>query len=424
MDRTPLDGSPPGLPAATGGRRPRGTARPRDRRDQLVSIAAELFRRRGYHNVGVNDIAAAAGITGPALYRHFPGKQAILGHVVLAGLDQFTAAVGAAVDVSAGEPPEVRLTVLAGAAARLVVERRELGAMWRREGRNLPRTDRAELAARARAATRSAVRLLQRVRPELPDADADLLCWAAMSVFGSVSDHHVTLPRASFERSLAALALAVVRCDVVPWPVPSDPTGSSDGSPGGRDGSGDGAVPRREQLLALAARMFREHGFHGVTMEDIGAAAGISGPSIYRHYTGKADLLLAMCGRIGERLHSGADSVLGAGLDPPAALRALAASFVDAVLDNRDLVAAYLTEGDSLPARDRTDLRRRQRRYVDCWVRLLTASDPDVDDRTARVRVHAAFAVVNDLARTARFARRPRLAAELTELVGVVLLPP
>ncbi|MER6898583.1 TetR/AcrR family transcriptional regulator, partial [Amycolatopsis sp. NPDC000740] len=64
----------------------RGT-RPRDRKAQLAAVAAELFRARGFHGVGINDIAASAGVTGPALYRHFADKQAILAYVVLAGID-------------------------------------------------------------------------------------------------------------------------------------------------------------------------------------------------------------------------------------------------------------------------------------------------------------------------------------------------
>lgn len=407
--------------ASTRGRRLRSTPRPRDRRDQLAAIAADLFRRHGYHNVGVNDIAAAAGITGPAVYRHFPSKQAILGHVVLAGLDRFAEVITTAMESSVDAPDDERLRVLAASVARLVVERRDLGALWRREGRNLPEEDRAELAVRARRATRFGVHVIQRVRPALPDADADLLCWAALSVYGSVSEHQVSLPRTRFEALLTDLAMAIMTTPALPAPVPPSaaPVLPSVGPPA----TARIDVSRREQLLGLAARMFCEHGFHAVTMEGIGAAAGISGPSIYRHYASKADLLVAMCGRVGEWLRLGVEAARGTGLAPPDALRALATSFVDTVLGHRDLVAAYLIEGDNLPDRDRTELRRLQRAYLAEWVTLVVASDPSVDEKSARVRVHAAFAVVNDLARATRFAPRPHLPTELVTLARAVLLP-
>ena len=47
-----------------------------DRRQQIIDTAAELFAERGFHGVSVNDIGAACGISGPALYKHFPSKQA------------------------------------------------------------------------------------------------------------------------------------------------------------------------------------------------------------------------------------------------------------------------------------------------------------------------------------------------------------
>lgn len=417
-----------------------GARRLRDRRGQLASIAAELFRRNGYHNVAVGDIAAAAGITAPAVYRHFPSKQAILGHAVLGALDSFAEAMAAALAAAdagtdAGMDAARRLRVLAAAVSRFVVERRELGALWRREGRNLPAADRAELTARAGLATGYGAALIRQLRPLLPIGDADLLCWAALSVWGSVSDHHVTLPKARFEALLTELATAVVHSAAVPTPArngwPAAATFDGDGAawrlpPDGTaqavaagGAAGVAAQPRREHLLALAARMFCEHGYHAVTMEDIGAAAGASGPSIYRHFAGKADLLLAMCDRIGERLDAG---VLAARpLPPRVALRELVASFVHTVLAHRDLVAAYLTEGHNLPARHRAELRRRQRQYLAEWVGVLLAIGPELDERQARIRVHAAFTVVNDLARTGRFAARPNLPDELAELALAVL---
>jgi hypothetical protein len=98
-------------------------------------------------------------------------------------------------------------------------------------------------------------------------------------------------------------------------------------------------------------------------------------------------------------------------------------AFVDAVLANRDAVAAFLTEGRNLPERDRAEVRRMLRGYVAEWVRVVTAAAPGMDERAARVRVHGAFAVINDLARSSRYASRPMLAAELHALALAVLAP-
>ena len=68
----PQDGQP-------AGQRPQDPQRrdPR-RRQRILSAAAELVAERGYHEVGMADIGAAAGVTGSAIYRHFDGKSAVL----------------------------------------------------------------------------------------------------------------------------------------------------------------------------------------------------------------------------------------------------------------------------------------------------------------------------------------------------------
>src|SRR4051795_1460736 len=52
--------------------------RRRSRREEILEIAVGLFAERGYHGVSMDDVGAAAGITGPALYHHFAGKEAML----------------------------------------------------------------------------------------------------------------------------------------------------------------------------------------------------------------------------------------------------------------------------------------------------------------------------------------------------------
>lgn len=48
--------------------------RAKDRRRQLLKIAADLFARRGYHGATTAELARLAGIAPPILYRHFDHK--------------------------------------------------------------------------------------------------------------------------------------------------------------------------------------------------------------------------------------------------------------------------------------------------------------------------------------------------------------
>ncbi|GAA4422679.1 TetR/AcrR family transcriptional regulator [Actinokineospora soli] len=388
----------------------RPVRRPRDRKAQLATAAADLFRKRGYHAVGVNDIAAAVGITGPGMYRHFQNKQAVLGYVLLTGVDGLAARLGAVLD--GFTDPESGLRPLLLTAAETAIDHRDLTALWRWQGRHLHQADQKEVIRRTGVLLGGWQSGLRALRPELTDRDALLLCFAALSVFGSIGDHHAAPPRDRFVPLLADLAESIVRS-----PVPTSDAAPSRPRP-------PVAASRREELLSAATRLFREHGFHAVSMEDIGAAAGIAGPSIYRHFTGKSDILLAASRRMADRLALGLADSLAAATSPRDALHRLARSYVDTVLRSDDLIAVYANEIGNLPERDAKELRRLQRGYVAEWVRLLREVTPALDEAEARVVVQAALTVVNDLPRTRGVNDRPGLADELTAIaVGLLETP-
>src|SRR5215208_6368880 len=98
----------------------------------------------------------------------------------------------------------------------------------------------------------------------------------------------------------------------------------------------DAANPsRREQILRAAAQLFAERWSRADGVDDVGAAVGVTGPAIYRHFASKDAMLAEMLLRISERLLSGASEVVaGAGDDVVAQLRSLIAFQVDFALAN------------------------------------------------------------------------------------------
>jgi AcrR family transcriptional regulator len=54
-----------------------------NRRDQILETAAELFASKGFHGVSVGEIGRACGISGPALYKHFESKDAVLAAMLI-----------------------------------------------------------------------------------------------------------------------------------------------------------------------------------------------------------------------------------------------------------------------------------------------------------------------------------------------------
>jgi AcrR family transcriptional regulator len=153
---------------------------------------------------------------------------------------------------------------------------------------------------------------------------------------------------------------------------------------------------RRQEILDIAVGLFARHGYHGVSMDDIGAAAGVTGPALYHHFAGKEAMLAAALNPVSEQLLAGGRArVAEFPGDPAGALAALIEFQVDFALNNPAVIALHLHELDRLPEEPRREIRRLQRLYVEEWVKVLTGLRPELADSEARVLAHAAFGLMN-----------------------------
>ena len=152
---------------------------------------------------------------------------------------------------------------------------------------------------------------------------------------------------------------------------------------------------RREQLLSTAADLFAERGFHGTSVADLGAACGMSGPALYKHFPSKDALLAAMLVSISEELLAVGTARSAAAADPTAALHALIDWHISFALANKSLIVVQDRDWSSLPGEAREKVRTLQRSYVDLWASRLREIAPDLPDVEAHVRAHAAFGLLN-----------------------------
>jgi AcrR family transcriptional regulator len=180
----------------------------------------------------------------------------------------------------------------------------------------------------------------------------------------------------------------------------------------------DAANPsRREQILRAAAQLFAERGSRSVGVDDVGAAVGVTGPAIYRHFASKDAMLAEMLLRISERLLAGGlERVASAGADPAAQLRALVAFQVDFALDNPALITVQDRDLGALSEHDARQVRQLQRRYVEEWVAVLARLHPDAPTAACRARAHAVFGLINSTPHSAGRLARPAMAALLAEM--------
>jgi AcrR family transcriptional regulator len=172
-------------------------------------------------------------------------------------------------------------------------------------------------------------------------------------------------------------------------------------------------------ILASATELFEGHGFHGAGMDDIAAAAGVTGPAIYRHFRSKDALLVALFDQLAERLARGVEEARRRSASGREALEALVRFHVRLVLDDRALVVVYISEERNLPETDRRRARRAQRWYIEEWASLLGPLRPDLSEEGLRTAVHAAIGLINSIG----YRRNPGLPrAELEQMLASMAL--
>lgn len=386
--------------------RPKST-RPRNRKQQIIAAASDQFRVSGYHNVGMADIAEAVGISGPALYRHFSGKNAILHAALVATIDE-----GAAAFVREyADLPE-----MLDAFAAMLLERREAGVLSERILANLPSEDRQELRERYVASVAPLRESIARSRPDLAPDGVELLMRATLAAFGAMRASAGKLDPARAHRLMVEVGTTICRIDTLPVRA----AGSGEVRPAPRDR----LLPtsRREAVLAAATRLFAARGYEAVGMEDIAAAAGgMAGPSLYHHFSSKSAILVAALTRCLESMLFDMSAALNLSDDSTQALDAALESFVRINFEHGAALTTLLHDVVNVPPEEREIVRRGQLDYLSEWAALLADHRADLTLSDARLVAQAVHSVVSALGQRNRVWMRPAYRDEITALGRAML---
>lgn len=162
---------------------------------------------------------------------------------------------------------------------------------------------------------------------------------------------------------------------------------------------------RHRSLVKAASRLFAERGFSGVSLEELGAAVGVSGPAVYRHFANKQALLAEILVGVSETLLSGGREVVARHDDPQRRLTALVDFHVDFALAEADVIRVQDRDLAALAADDRATVRELQRAYVTVWTDALTSIHPDRSTDELRLRAHACLGLINSTPHSVRAAR-------------------
>ncbi|WP_116204720.1 TetR/AcrR family transcriptional regulator [Amycolatopsis circi] len=154
---------------------------------------------------------------------------------------------------------------------------------------------------------------------------------------------------------------------------------------------------RRQTLIKVAGELFHERAFDAVTTEMIGARAGVTGPALYRHFSSKQALLIAVLEDPLKDLLANARETAAEVTDPRKALEAMIDYHVTRSLQNVPSTLVFLKNEHNVPEEERHRMRRMMRLYAEEWSALVERLRPDLSDAQNRVLTHAVFSMINSI---------------------------
>jgi AcrR family transcriptional regulator len=159
---------------------------------------------------------------------------------------------------------------------------------------------------------------------------------------------------------------------------------------------------RRAQYLREAARLFAIKGFHAVSIDELGAAVGVSGPALYRHFSSKEGMLSELLVGASERLLEGFRAIAAQQQPDFQTLHSLVTFHLDFALAERDVIRIQDRELANLPAEVNRRVRRLQREYVTGWSAIVGRLRPGTSAADLEVIMHAVFGILNSTPHSAR----------------------
>ena len=181
---------------------------PNPRRAEILAAAAELFARRGYHGASIGDIGRAVGLTGPAVYRHFAGKEAVLAEMLL---DISERLLAEGVRRAADPDPGRALDALLRWHIAFALDNPALITVHERELDNVPESQRHRVRRLQRGYVEEWVGVLHRMRPGLPDERTRAAVHACFGLLNSTPRSATGLDRAAMDDLLHAMARSALK---------------------------------------------------------------------------------------------------------------------------------------------------------------------------------------------------------------------
>lgn len=186
-----------------------GKARTRRR---FLDAAARLFAERGFHAVSIGDLGTAVGVSGPALYRHFASKEAILEEILVGTSEYLLQGLREILDVPHESDAEL-LRLFVDFHTEFALTHREVIRVQDRELGTLPEVANRRVRMLQRQYLNLWVEVLSRLRPDVPIPHLGIVMHAVFGILNSTSHTTEVVPSDDVRAILSAASLRVMTGD-------------------------------------------------------------------------------------------------------------------------------------------------------------------------------------------------------------------
>ena len=185
---------------------------------------------------------------------------------------------------------------------------------------------------------------------------------------------------------------------------------------------------RREEILRVAARVFRTKGYRTATLNDIADEFGFTRAALYYWFKSKEDILVAVIENAGAELLGKMEEAMRLPEPPAEKVARILDSHARLVLTNVNIFAVYLAETKALPARVRDRFEAGERQFVDQLASIIQdgIDQGDFDDVPPKITALSLVGMTNSSVRWYRRGRglSPEEFGRLVSRLGVNALRP
>jgi AcrR family transcriptional regulator len=182
--------------------------------------------------------------------------------------------------------------------------------------------------------------------------------------------------------------------------------------------------PRLEEILEVAAAVFRKRGYHGGTLEEIAKKLRIKRPALYYYFRSKEEILRTLLTQAMRLGLADLERVAQIG-DPRERFEAAVVHLVELVARERDVISVYFQESETVMRAAGREAREIERRYLERFREIVVDALADAGVRDVDPGI-ATFTVLGVCSWTYKWLRvaGPRTPRDIARDMSRILLPP